>query len=89
MKNITEIKKYIQAEYGISPNVYKDGVLQYRAISFELAKDSIILANKLSDRFWKVQRNGHSVDFFRGAELKDAIGPGGSLLYYIMPEDRI
>ena len=38
---------------------------------------------------WTVRRNTHSVDFFRTDELLQAVSPGGSLLYYFMPESRM
>tara|TARA_R110000868_G_scaffold173636_2_gene409854 strand:+ start:378 stop:647 length:270 start_codon:yes stop_codon:yes gene_type:complete len=89
MKTISDIKKYIQAEYGVSPESEKAGILKYRAITFEKAAASIILANKETADMWTVQRTGHSIDFFRTDELKQAINPGGSLLYFFMPLDRI
>ena len=89
MKSINDIKKYIQAEYGVSPESEKAGILKYRALTFEKASGSVILENKVTDDMWTVQRTGHSIDFFRTEELKQAIDPGGSLLYFFMPLNRL
>lgn len=89
MKNAEELKKYIFAEYGVSPNEFDGKVLQYRAISFEKNVGSIILANKSAGELWTVRRNGHSIDYFNTSEMASAVAPGGSLLYYFMPESRM
>lgn len=89
MNDINDLKKYIKVEYGVDPTDFDGKVLNYRAISFERNTGSIILANKETGDMWTVKRKGHSIDFFRTSELMQAVGPGGSLLYFFMPEARI
>lgn len=89
MQTIEQLKNYIFSEYGVTP-VSNDGkILEYRAITFEKNTSSIILANKEKGEMWTIQRKGHSIDFFRPEELETAIAPGGSLLFYFMPETRM
>lgn len=89
MNDINDLKKYIKVEYGVDPIGFDGKTLTYRAISFERNTGSIILANKQTADMWTVRRNTHSVDFFRTDELLQAVSPGGSLLYYFMPESRM
>ena len=89
MKTVEQLKKYIFSEYSVSPIKAEGNALEYRAIVFEKNTDSIILANKEKGEMWTVKRKGHSIDFFRPEELETAIAPGGSLLYYFLPETRI
>lgn len=88
MNSVEDLKKYIFAEYGVSPNEFDGKTLKYRAITFEKNTGSVILANKRDGDLWTVQRNGHSIDYFDTNELANAVSSGGSLLYYIMPESR-
>lgn len=88
MDNVEDIKKYIKIEYGVDPIDLNEGVLRYRAITFERNLPSSIKANSKTNDMWTVSRDGHSVDFYRTEELQRAIDPGGSLLYFIMPEMR-
>lgn len=89
MKNVEELKKYIFAEYGVSPEEFDGKVLTYRAVTFEKNTGSIILANKDTGELWTVKRTGHSIDYFNPTEMASAVAHGGSLLYYFMPEARI
>jgi len=89
MKTVEELKKYIFAEYGVSPDNFDSEILTYRAVSFEKNTGSVILANKNAGELWTVKRNGHSVDYFTPTELAGAVSQGGSLLYYFMPESRM
>lgn len=89
MDTIEDLKAYIKAEYGIDPVSNDKKTLNYRAVSFERNESPYIYVNKetMSD-MWTVRRKNHSIDFFRTSELENAVSPGGSLLYYIMPESR-
>ena len=89
LRSIDDLQKTIKLEYGIEPDHYNDNVLRYRAISFKHNTNSIINASKDYEDTWTVQRDGHSIDFFKTSELEKAIDVGGSLLYYFMPEQRI
>lgn len=89
MDTINDLKKYIKAEYGVDPVSFDGKVLKYRAIEFERNSGSILLANKKTADMWTVRRTGHSIDYFRTEELSQAVGSGGSLLYYIMPSTRV
>lgn len=89
MQTTEQLKNYIFSEYGVSPEGYNGKLLEYRAVTFEKNTSSIILANKEKGELWTVQRKGHSVDFFKPEELEMAIAPGGSLLYFFMPESRM
>ena len=90
MNTLEELKEYIKEEYGVYPVVFDGKILTYRAISFEKNEATYIYVNKqkLSD-MWTVKRSGHSIDFYRTLALKEAVSPGGSLLYYFMPENKI
>jgi hypothetical protein len=89
MNTINDLKKYILTEYGVKPVLSDTKTLTYRAISFERNAASILDANKETGDMWTVKRNNHSIDFFRTEELKEAVSPGGSLLYFFMPESRL
>lgn len=88
MDTINSLKKYIKAEYGVDPVSFDGKTLKYRAIEFERNDGSILMSNKDTNDMWTIRRSGHSIDFFRTEELKLAIAPGGSLLYYFMPLTR-
>lgn len=85
-KTIDDVRKYIAAEYGITPETFDGKTIVYRALTIAKNDGSIILANKNSADMWTVQRKGHSIDFFRTEELISALDQGGSLLYWFMPE---
>ena len=89
MDTIDDLRKYIASEYGVSPDFYDNKILKYRAITFEKNTVSVIEANKRFTDMWTVKRNKHSIDFFHTDELVNAVGPGGSLLYWFMPESRM
>jgi hypothetical protein len=89
MDTLNDLKKYIQIEYGVEPNEFDGRVLRYRAISFERNTGSIMVQNQKTNDMWTIKRSGHSIDYFRTEELKSAVNPGGSLLYYFMPKSRI
>jgi hypothetical protein len=89
MQTVEQLKKYIFSEYSVSPIKAHGNILEYRAIIFEKNTASIILANKEKGELWTIRRKGHSIDFFRPEELETAIAPGGSLLYYFLPESRM
>ncbi len=89
MDTLSDLKKYIQVEYGVEPVSFDEKVLRYRAISFERNQTSIMLQNQTVNDMWTVKRDGHSIDYFRTEELKLAVNPGGSLLYFFMPKSRI
>lgn len=88
MDTINDLRKYIKSEYGVDPVSFNNKTLVYRSIEFERNAGSHLAANKDTNDMWTVKRNGHSIDFFRTEELKLAIAPGGSLLYYFMPLTR-
>jgi len=88
MNNIEDIKKYITVEYGVDPVEYDGETLKYHSITFKRNTGSVILANKQTGDMWTVARTGHTIDFFRTEELKEAIGQGGSLLYFFIPKER-
>ncbi len=88
MDTINDLKKFIKSEYGVDPISFDGKTLKYRAIEFERNTGSILVSNKDTNDMWTVRRDGHSIDFFRTEELKLAIDPGGSLLYYFMPLQR-
>lgn len=88
MNSVEDLKKYIFAEYGVSPDKFDGKTLRYRAVTFEKNTGSVILANKRNGDLWTVQRNGYSIDYFDTNELANAVSAGGSLLYYFMPESR-
>ena len=89
MNNVEELKKYIFAEYGVSPEEFDGEVLTYRAVTFRRNTGSIILANQKAEALWTVQRKGHSIDYFNLTEMEAAVSLSGSLLYYFMPESRM
>ncbi len=89
MNTLEDLKKYILAEYGVNPVSFDGKVLEYRAITFKRATGSVLVSNKKTNDMWVVQRRGHSIDYFRTLELEIAVSPGGSLLYFFMPESRI
>jgi hypothetical protein len=89
MQTVEQLKKYISSEYSVSPIKAEGNTLEYRAIVFEKNTASVILANKEKGEMWTIKRKGHSIDFFRPEELETAVAPGGSLLYYILPESRM
>jgi hypothetical protein len=88
MNTIEDIKTYIQVEYGVDPVDYDGKTLKYHSIIFERSKASVILANKKTGDMWTVSRAGHTIDFFRTEELKQAISASGSLLYFFIPKER-
>jgi hypothetical protein len=90
MNTLEDLKEYIKTVYNVNPVVFDGKILTYRAITFERNESPYIYVNKqkMSD-MWTVKRNGHSIDFFRTSELKEAVSPGGSLLYYFMPEIKV
>ena len=83
-----DLKLYIKIEYGIDPVSHDGNRLEYHSIWFERAKGSVIDANDHTLDFWKVQRKGQSIDFFKQKELLQAIDEGGSLLYWFIPPER-
>ena len=88
MDTLNDLKKYIQVEYGVEPTQFDGKVLRYRAISFERNLPSIMVQNQKVNDMWTVKRTGHSIDYFRTEELKLAVNPGGSLLYFFIPKSR-
>jgi hypothetical protein len=89
LKTIEDLRKIIKVEYGVDPEDFDGETLTYRAITFKFNRKSILNSFKDVEDTWTVQRTGHSIDFFKTAELKTAIDVGGSLLYYFMPMQRI
>jgi hypothetical protein len=88
MKKIEDIKTYIKVEYGVDPDTFDGETLKYHSITFARNTASAILANKKTDDMWTVGRTGHTIDFFRTDELREAISSSGSLLYFFIPKER-
>jgi hypothetical protein len=87
MDTVEDIKKYIAGNYGVSPEAMEDGVLAYHSITFERAKGSVLDSNKTMQDFWRVQRKGHSIDFYKSEDLAKQLDSGGNLLYWFIPEE--
>ena len=89
MKTISELKKYILAEYGISPESEDETKLVYRAITFEHGGSTSVFVDKKESAMWGVHRHGHTIDFMTPEELSTQVNPAGSLLYWFFPLDRM
>lgn len=83
-----DLKLYIKVEYGIDPVAFDGKRLEYHGIWFENAKGSVIDSMNHTHDFWKVQRKGQTIDFFKQEELVKAVDEGGSLLYWFIPPER-
>lgn len=87
MKTIQDIQKFIKVEYGIDAIIEQNEVV-YDRLKIRKAKPTRLPVGGSLEDLWEVQRTGHSIDFFRTAELEKALDSGGSLLYYIIPQSR-
>jgi hypothetical protein len=85
MNTIEDLRDYIKDTYNIEPINFDGKTLAYHSIEFERNTKSAISANyKSSFDMWTVRRKGHSIDYFKTEELKNAVSKCGSLPYYFV-----
>ena len=88
-ETIEDIKLYIENQTGLEPNICKDNVLKYDRLTISKNTENVIEANSEgSTKLWTVDRQGHSLDYFRTEELLLQVGSGGGLLYFMFPIER-